>query len=581
MRAVASLALLVAIVVIVDPRGDFPLIDDWGYALPIEHWLARGELRFTGWQSMTLATQLLWGALFSAPFGFSFTALRLSTLVAAGGALLGQYWLARELGSEREGAQWAALTLLANPVFLLLSHTFMTDVPFLALTLASAALLVRALATGDALPWVAGLVLAVAAVLLRQVGLALPMAFCAGVALRFGLGRALWLGAVLPLGIAALILVGYEGAIESAGLQSKLYPLRSEALFSALSDLARGNLGALRHPLERSGALILYGGLFSAPAAAWLGVRLLSAVERPERVRLIGATGTVAVAGTVLLAALGAELPRFGNLIVDFGLGVRTLAGPVSEDAPRALWLALTAIALASAFTLGGLLLREAVERLTGAALPEIRRALAAPVFLVALVAIYFGPLALAYGPSFDRYFLLPATVGVALATSSTTGLPRPSGRARAPALLVLALWLGFSVAGTHDYLDWNRERYAAAEWLERFGKPASAIDAGFEFGSWRTTRAALARGTQGGRVDRPDAPFAVVFEASPGDAVLHVRATHPWLPWAPSRILAIERALSDPGSDMRPDRTDGTDREASGLRDPGRRDTESAGIRR
>ncbi len=150
-------ALFGLIVWLVDPRGDFPLIDDWGYALPIENWLSTGELRFTGWQSMTLIAQLIWGTLFSAPFGFSFTAVRVSTLVAAIFAVLAQASVVRSLGGDQTSARWAGLALVANPVFLLLSFTFMTDIPFLAIALASTACLVRALKTDSTRAWVIGL----------------------------------------------------------------------------------------------------------------------------------------------------------------------------------------------------------------------------------------------------------------------------------------------------------------------------------------------------------------------------------------------------------------------------------------
>ena len=67
-------------------------------------------------------------------FGFSFGTLRLSTLVLAavgGGAL---YYPARARGVAAGGAARRA-DVAANPAFLLLSSSFMTDVPFVAFTL--------------------------------------------------------------------------------------------------------------------------------------------------------------------------------------------------------------------------------------------------------------------------------------------------------------------------------------------------------------------------------------------------------------------------------------------------------------
>jgi hypothetical protein len=68
------------------PLQNAPFIDDWTYAWSVER---VGELRFLDWSVSQNVAQVLWGALFCAPFGFSFTALRLSTWVASLGALLG------------------------------------------------------------------------------------------------------------------------------------------------------------------------------------------------------------------------------------------------------------------------------------------------------------------------------------------------------------------------------------------------------------------------------------------------------------------------------------------------------------
>ncbi len=65
-------AAWVGMATLVDPRGEFSLNDDWAYALPVKTLVERGSIRFTFWQSMTLIAQVLWGALFCLPRGFSF-----------------------------------------------------------------------------------------------------------------------------------------------------------------------------------------------------------------------------------------------------------------------------------------------------------------------------------------------------------------------------------------------------------------------------------------------------------------------------------------------------------------------------
>src|SRR6476661_2623762 len=66
---------------IVKPLGDFPLSDDWAYGLTVQRLVESGDFRPVGWIGMPFITNALWGSLFCIPFGFSFPALRISTIV--------------------------------------------------------------------------------------------------------------------------------------------------------------------------------------------------------------------------------------------------------------------------------------------------------------------------------------------------------------------------------------------------------------------------------------------------------------------------------------------------------------------
>ena len=66
---------------VVNPfAGDFPLNDDWSYASTVKHLLETGEFRPSEWFAPPSLTNALWGSLFCLPAGFSFVALRASTL---------------------------------------------------------------------------------------------------------------------------------------------------------------------------------------------------------------------------------------------------------------------------------------------------------------------------------------------------------------------------------------------------------------------------------------------------------------------------------------------------------------------
>ncbi|MEH2041994.1 hypothetical protein [Nostoc sp.] len=66
--------------ILVNPLGNFPLNDDWAYGQSVQSLVEKGNLKISPWSAANLLSQVFWGALFCLPFGFSFTALRFSTL---------------------------------------------------------------------------------------------------------------------------------------------------------------------------------------------------------------------------------------------------------------------------------------------------------------------------------------------------------------------------------------------------------------------------------------------------------------------------------------------------------------------
>jgi hypothetical protein len=137
--------------------------------------LQTGELRVLEWSAHYPLAQILWGALFSRLFGFSFAALRCSTLVLAWAGLLTFYGTLRELGIRPFLAGLGTLMLWSNPVVFVLSHSFMTDVPFVSLMNAALFGYVRWVNRGRTWDLGLGSVLATLAFLVRQPGAALAL----------------------------------------------------------------------------------------------------------------------------------------------------------------------------------------------------------------------------------------------------------------------------------------------------------------------------------------------------------------------------------------------------------------------
>src|SRR5262245_4063240 len=88
-----------------------PLIDDWTYAWSVERLLQTGRFEVLDWTGNFAFGQVAWGAAWSSLLGFSFAALRVSTLVTGLVACMGLYVMLRDLEIHRGVALAGALTL--------------------------------------------------------------------------------------------------------------------------------------------------------------------------------------------------------------------------------------------------------------------------------------------------------------------------------------------------------------------------------------------------------------------------------------------------------------------------------------
>jgi 4-amino-4-deoxy-L-arabinose transferase-like glycosyltransferase len=156
--------------------ANVPFHDDWTYAWSVEHFLKTGQLQVLDWSIHYPFAQILWGALFCLPFGFSFSALRVSTVMLAWLGALALYGTLRELGRGRSDSLIATLVLVANPVFFLLSFTFMTDVPFVSVANIAFFFIVRGLFRRRSFDLWLGCAFGLVGFLTRQIAIAIPAA---------------------------------------------------------------------------------------------------------------------------------------------------------------------------------------------------------------------------------------------------------------------------------------------------------------------------------------------------------------------------------------------------------------------
>jgi hypothetical protein len=461
----------VIVAVLVDPRGDFPLSDDWSYAYTARGICESGNIEFLPWTGASVLFQAAYGALACKIVGFSFTVLRLSTIVMAtlGAIALNHLLTALGTGPKTTGLAVAAFAL--NPLYVSQSFTFMTDVPFTTLSLIAAALYVSGLSGAHIGKLVAASVVAAAAILIRQHGIFVVGAagLAALLARDVGLGRRVGAASAATL-IPIAVLVGFHLWLFTshgtpAGLQNKL---SETSLATTVAFVDHG----FRAAVTLSLALL--------PIAALRALGVLS-----DRRGTFAVLACLLGAGAVVLYFNdGSTMFYLPNVQYDFGLGALTLRDSLflSISQPSRLGpivtIPLTIVSILAAAVLATSVLQS--RRPAGAA--PATAALGETFVAIAAVALFVGSLLLHGAFYFDRY-LIPV---IPFAIAAMVANHRDDKTTMPVAIITLVIAV-YAVTGTHDYLSMNRARFGILADLEEAGVTTNRIDGGFEYNAWHS----------------------------------------------------------------------------------------------
>ena len=472
--------LWVALVVLVDPRGNFPLIDDWSFGRAVKILVEQSRLEYDGWNAPTLFMQVLYGALFCLPFGFSFEALRISVVVAGLAGGLATYAFLRQASGTKMTAAFGALVFMLNPVYFQYSFTFMTDVPFAALAVMSGVFYLRALRTGSGRDAAVGTILACTATLIRQIGLAIPTGYALTLLITQGLQKRTITRAALCFMATWLVLQGYNKLIDALHLTPALSGSMNDLIFARLATY--GWFGMLGEGLKIGVWLFTFCALFVLPFVLGRIVRTTLLEHIPRQLKL-----SFAIACSIFfLMALSRNLPPYEPLRI-FGvapMGILGERGWGAVDEPAFLRQILSVLAVAAAawflFIIACITSRYAKYGWFGG--PSEKAGLwfgtttllvmASPVLLVGFQERYVIPLV-----PFALVALTAACGGLNLRTCTRQ---------------MIAGAIAFSAFGTlavlyaHDFLAWNRTRWDAVNFLiyDNAIDPAR-IDGGLSVNGW------------------------------------------------------------------------------------------------
>jgi hypothetical protein len=465
-------AFFAFVVLLVPPRGEFPINDEWDYVATVGDLVHYGEIRLSDWPAMSLVAQVYWGGLFAKLFGFSYMTLRLSVIcLAFAGSLALSYW-ARAVERTRSESLFLALLYATSPLVFSLSYSFMTDVPGASLMIIC--LLVQALCVrrgGVPLHLLAG-VMAGLAYLVRQTA-ALPALIFAVSLLPALLQRQRRVRDFLALTVPLVLVVNAHHF-----WLTRVHGLPYQAAVGRFEFFAPQTMLLLL--LLEALAVCVY---LTPLLLCLVGRRARACVWRSAGSRL---TVLAILFGTLVLTRLaGAELPPpFTQYVGDAYLGFETLrgatllgpqihAGPVSVG----MFSLVNALGLMSFSIAAGFLLLDLRARWTG---PTSRWRVLSAGDQAGLCGLVLLGLLVGQPYPFDRY-LVPVIPLLAMFLLSR--LPRGEGLLRSPLCWgLLAVYGLVSVVGTQDYLARDRVRWQAVDSLLAAGVPPQDIGAGFEY---------------------------------------------------------------------------------------------------
>jgi hypothetical protein len=460
---VLALGLCVAIA---HPVSEMGYTDDWSYIWSARVLADTGHFVYNGWATAMLGWQLYLGALFIKLFGFSFTVVRMSTLLVAMSTAVLMQMLFVRFGIREWNATIATLTICLSPVFLPLAFSFMSDVPGLFCLLLCVYGCVRALqAETDqtAIGWL--IVAAVSNVFggtVRQIVWLGALALVPSTAWAMRDRRKVLNAAGILWILSAIAIAGFIHwfKIQPYSISEKLLP----------SGLNADMLGEIRSGTFRS---FLAFGMYVLPVSIAFLVRYPMAI-------LSGSA--------ILLATLVLVLRQKPVLwLVPFS-GVFSLPGKPPEVFSRSTWagLAILNIAAIIASLLCGFSARSFKDRGDQPG----------PSISWSGLATMFGPFTLAYivlistrVAIYDRY-LLPLLF-VTLVFALRFYQQKWGNRLPAASFVLVVLFAAFGVADMHDVFAMDRARVLAADRIIAAGNARTDIEGGFEYDGWTELEAA------------------------------------------------------------------------------------------
>ena len=456
---------------LVDISGEFPLIDDWAYAKSVYAFSELDQVIIYDRIAVTFFSNLIWGTAFVKIFGFSFLILRVSSVVAAI-ILIFTFYKILSFFTSNETIKIISTSFIAfNPLFYLLSLTFMTDVFFLMLSFISIFFFLSFLNKRNLSYLIIAFVFSIMATLSRQVGLIIPISFVVIFLLNHPLKNRQTLLVLLGLFINIFSLITYYFVLNKNSLTPSHYTLHTNYLFYDLSNFDVSVIKRWSFYLYTSviSLLILLSPLFFT----------LMKWDKINKKLLFLSFGISTFISILINIFRKTSFPFNGDIINDYGMGgyffsnANQRIDQLSYQIPAGINL----IMITCALSLFIYFICSKFKRLSN----KIKESNQIK-FLILCMVLYYPTFGLVF--VFDRYLLLILILTIPIIVFF---MAKHLTLINKTVCIVMITISGlYSVICTSDYFEYNRVKWNALNHLSNeLNIKTENINGGMEFNAW------------------------------------------------------------------------------------------------
>ena len=466
---------------LINPTGNFPLNDDWAWSRNVENFI-NGRWYYTGWESLPMLPQILWGAFVTKLLGFSYSTLRFSSILLSFVELLAYFCSFRILRAKSFDAVFITILLFFNPFHLGLSNSFMSEIPFLTLIFISLCFYLKFLRDQQPVDFWVALIFCSFAALQRQFGILLGFAYAAGM-LAHSQDRKSDIKLILLIATTPLLFLKlyetYLTIIDRTPYNYLSKKVELEFLF------VNGPQMVVKRLLSRTTLILLYCGFFSFPFLLYKGYLNKTVLKNP-----ITYINSLALLLCYLVFLRDTSVPFAGNMLNTTGMGPFLLKDTyiLGITTPPVFGHFFQQCTTVIAIVGASVILKYFVVSCYGCFRKE-RDKLSSSAFLaIFLFYLMYAVTSSLFAGFYDRYVVISCAIVPYLLI--TISQPTKSSTVKSTLRLApisgticLSILAYYSIGLTHDYLSWNRSKWEALHFLnDELNIPPEQIDGGFEY---------------------------------------------------------------------------------------------------